>query len=90
MKFTMKTLTPAAAETQFPGCLTEDLLQSLEVNKVEPGYCTLGTYEGRLFACNYEIAFLSWGIFTDGEWNDLENVDYDLSEQFDVASFEWV
>ena len=90
MAITLKKLTLAQAEKQFPGCITEEIKELQEVNKLEAGYHELGSLDGKLLSSCYEIAYLSWSIWQDGEWQDLDHADYALLERLNEEdSISW-
>jgi|SRR5581483_3897869 len=82
MDITLKRLTPDQAARLFPGCLTDDVMESEEQNKVEEGYHTLSlSPDGtRLLSSCYEISFISWAVWDPGiqDWRNLEDADWDL------------
>ena len=54
----------------------------------DPEYYSFYTMQdGRLLLCTYEISFLGWGTWCpeEKEWNDLENVAYELWEKLTDA-----
>lgn len=78
MATTLQQLTLAQAGNQFPGCLTDELLEVDATNQLEAGYHKLATYNGKLYSCTYEIGWLGWSVWQDGEWQDLDHADGDL------------
>lgn len=86
---TLQQLTFAQAATQFPGCDTQetkDLVAEGRVSDLEPDYLRFFLYQGRLLSCVYEISYLGWSEWRDGDtWHDLDNVDWELDSRLDVA-----
>ena len=85
MEISLVQLTLAQASEQFPGCITEDIQEVHSWNQQEEGYHKLGILDGRLLSMCYEISFLSWSVWDDGDWRDLADVDGDLFNRLEEA-----
>ncbi len=89
----LQRLTFAQAAERFPGSDTQEtkeLVSEGQVSDLEPDYLRLVVHEGRLLSCVYEVSYLSWSEWRDGDWHDLDNVDLELGERFDAADFEFL
>jgi len=76
----LQQLTPAQAEAQFPGCTADDDVKEMlavgAISSLEPDYFRLFLHEGRLLGTNYEVGWLGWSEWVNGEWRSLEDADY--------------
>jgi len=84
-RFVMQQLTLRQAQKQFPGSVDDEVRDINKTNRLEKNYFRLVTYQGKLYSCTYEIAWMGWSVWNGKEWQDLDHADGALFERFTEA-----